>query len=139
MRTSPGIVTSTFLTSFLPLSTISGLRASTRVSHWIVKSHTILYSLFSVTAPGSCSFILLHEPENIMRLSQSMLTAINKHFIVLVFHNDVWLISFDGPVSKYWKVSKNRYIFSLGCSPTTVLVLFVRSFGLISISHVATF
>ena len=47
-RTSPGMVTSTFLTSFLALSvtTISGRRASILVSHWIVNSHRILYPLF---------------------------------------------------------------------------------------------
>ena len=57
-RTSPDMVTSTILTSFLVLSiiTISGRRASILVSHWIVKSHRIFYPLFSITPSGSCSY-----------------------------------------------------------------------------------
>ena len=57
-RSSPGMVTSMILTSFLALSitTISPHRASILVSHWIIKSHRILYPLFSITLSGSCSY-----------------------------------------------------------------------------------
>lgn len=32
--------------------------------------------------------------------------------IVLVSVSNIWFIIFDGPVCMYWKVSKNRYIYS---------------------------
>ena len=56
-RSSPGMVTSTILTSVLVLSitTTSDRRPSILVSHWIVKSHRILWRLFSITLSGSCS------------------------------------------------------------------------------------
>ena len=57
-HTSPGLVASTILTSFMALSitTISGRRASILVSHWIVKSYRIFYPSFSITPSDSCSY-----------------------------------------------------------------------------------
>ena len=49
--TSAGMVTYTILTFFLVLSiiTISGSRTSALISQWIVKSHKILHTSFSIT------------------------------------------------------------------------------------------
>ena len=57
-RSSPGMARSTILTSFLVLSitTKSGRRVSILISHWIVKSHRILYPLLSITPSGSCFY-----------------------------------------------------------------------------------
>ena len=60
-RTSPGMVTSMILTSFLVLSIIemSGRQASILVSHWIVKSRKIFFlnnSIWLILLPLWCSF-----------------------------------------------------------------------------------
>ena len=56
--TSPSMVTSMILPSFLVLSitAISGPQASIFISRWIMKSHRILYSSFSITPSRSCSY-----------------------------------------------------------------------------------
>ena len=60
-RTSPGMVTSTILTSFLVLSIIamSGRQALILVLHWIVKSRKIFFlnnSIWLILVPLRCSF-----------------------------------------------------------------------------------
>ena len=60
-RTSPGMVTSMILTSFLVLSIIamSGRQASILVSHWIVKSRKIFFlnnPIWLILVPLWCSF-----------------------------------------------------------------------------------
>ena len=63
-RSFPGMLTSTILTSFLvwSITTISGHRDSILVSHWIVKSHSILYpfvlnnSIWLMLVPLLCSW-----------------------------------------------------------------------------------
>ena len=81
-RTSPGIATPMIFVPLVVLSitAMSDLRASIIKSHWIEESHKILYSMYSMTPSGVCSYYF-----GILSELRSVLLTLPMHISSYIF------------------------------------------------------